>query len=268
MDHIKRFNWARKHIKALEDEVGEFLAAKPDPYSMGIAFDRHRSVYCARIYVNRAPPAERWSLMLSDAIHALRSTLDNLAFALCVSDLGRNLTQSEAQRVQFVIADSLAAFEKDRDKRREHLPISDRLWAGFERAQPYHGRHPGTTPYLTALRNLSNVDKHRRILVVAGGASDAGLSVHAADGSEWGIAGWRGVLVDKAEVFTFDIREPGGSLIPPEDHPPMHVKGHFTFDIHFEQSGWPGYGGNAMGFLRGAANHIEDNVFRWMERLL
>lgn len=265
MDHRKRLDWARHHIQALEDEIDTYLTAEPPPQAMTLSLDEERGRYTVKLYVKRAIPAERWSLMVSDAVHSLRSTLDNLAFALCTADLGRSLTQDEAQRVQFIIADSFEVFKKDRDRRRPHLPVSDRVWTGMERAQPYRGRHVGTIPYLTALRNISNVDKHRRILVVGEGATDAGIRVVTATGLEWGLSGWRGRLINETEMFSFTPSEIG--LLPTDYHIPMSVKGNLTFDIRFQQ-GWPGYASSAMGFLRGTAKHIEDNVFRWLEPLL
>lgn len=265
MDHRKRLDWAREHIKGLEEEIDVYLTAEPPPQAMTLSLDPQSGRYAVKMYVKRGIPAERWSLKVGDVIHSLRSSLDNLAYSLCVADLGRDLSQAEAERVQFIIADSPAIFQTQRDRRSPHLPISGKLWTGLERAQPYRGRHEGLTPFLTALRNISNVDKHRRILVVGEGATDAGIRVVTRSGNEFLVRGWRGPLIDNTEIFAFTAAELGLSV--EQQNLPMRVKGHLTFDIRF-QKGWPGYGGRVMGLLRGIANHIEDNIFRWLEPLL
>ena len=265
MDHRIRLDWARQHIQDIDREICSFLGS--GPYSMWIRYDEERARYAVRLRVCKEIPRQRWSLMAGDALHGLRSALDSLAFALCVSDLGREPLESEALRIQFVIADSPAHWEKERERRAKHLPISDKLWTAFERTQPYHRRQNGLRPYLLGIRDLSNHDKHRRINVVDEATTDAGVTVTDEIGNSMAVAGWRGRLIDKTDIVVFDVRDGAGNPLPRHAHPCMNVRGHLAFDVLF-QKGPPGRSAPVTGWLRGAADHIEHNIFRWLEPLL
>jgi hypothetical protein len=163
----------------------------------------------------------------------------------------------------------LQQWEDERKRRAPNVPISDKLWTALERAQPYHGRHPGLRPFLSAIRDLSNVDKHRRINVVAEGAANAGitLTLTGSDGPPVRIDGWRGPLVDKTEIANYVVIDESGAPVSEIDHAAVQVNGDLTLAIHFK-NGWPGFSGSVIPFLNGACLHLENNIFRWLEPFL
>ncbi|TQJ51842.1 hypothetical protein [Phycicoccus sp. SLBN-51] len=133
----------------------------------------------------KAPPPPRLPLMVGEAIHHLRSSLDNLIVLLADRSAGRRLTAKEASHLQFPITSTPDSFAKSK---RRLAGLSDDYINRIEEVQPYHlltyalGEAAGIPPErepLAELRELSNHDKHRRIHLVLHRAS--GLEVHHVD---------------------------------------------------------------------------------------
>lgn len=104
------------------------------------------------------PPLDDWSSLYGDAIHNLRSTLDNLAWGL-TSASGREPTHPK--RVAFPIVDRSGAWKKQSQCIAE-LPAAAR--SAIRNIQPFQRRGIDGTPHqdpLLLLKRLSNTDKHR-----------------------------------------------------------------------------------------------------------
>jgi hypothetical protein len=263
LDHRTKLSWAQAHLDALEAEVDAFLDG--DPYEVRLKYDRERAAYVATVYVHKSIPLERWGLMVGDIVHGTRSALDALMYSLWTADVGRKPTDDEVTRIQFIIADDPGFWEDER-KRRLRL-VGPRLQAALEGVQPYRRKRPQFRSFLSVVRDLSNIDKHRHILVVGEGTADAGITFTFPNGGIFRVAGWRGRLVNKTEIAVVDFRDADGTLVPRFQHPSMDVHAHLVFDIAFEQ-GWPAYSGPVLPGLRGCIAHIEHNIFRWLEPYL
>ena len=80
MDHplssaYAKLIWAEGHLKRLNEDTGVFL----DNQANGLFIEAEADGwYVVRLHVN--PVRRRWSLMLGDAIHSLRSALDHAAW--------------------------------------------------------------------------------------------------------------------------------------------------------------------------------------------
>lgn len=100
-------------------------------------------------------------LRLGEVVHHFRGGLDHLAWQLVPSTLRRQLHVRGRRNIQFPLAESHRNFTQQIGRR---LPgVSPHHIAIIERFQPYHRSVAGKTMRL--LRNLSDIDKHRIIVL-------------------------------------------------------------------------------------------------------
>jgi hypothetical protein len=115
----------------------------------------------------REQPPDDWPLIISDAVHNLRATLDNLAFHLAGRPAGKRGEQIEFPIVHPGRKGGRPVFDKAAKKKL--AGIHPDALAIIESVQPYHGlRRPRPNrskpwpPYpLSVLQYMSNFDKHR-----------------------------------------------------------------------------------------------------------
>lgn len=158
MDHRDKLVRATEHFQALKAAVLEYSGWNR---SVVPEYEASTRRYLARFKLLKPLP-RRWSLILGDAIHNVRSSLDALVFALASRHSGP-LSSQEAKDVQFVIADNAQEFGKQKARRLGRLsPAAQDL---IEAMQPYvpcswHGGNP-----LGAIRDLDNTNKHRHLII-------------------------------------------------------------------------------------------------------
>jgi len=161
-----RFRWTKEYLEAFEGEVRSYLDSKP--YSVEVHVNRERTEYTFRIRIRESPP-DHWPFVISDIVHNLRSTLDNLAFNLAGSPPGKR-----GESIQFPIIHPGRKGGRpvfDKVAKRELAGVHPDAIGIIEGVQPYHGlrgarppyRSPGPWPpyILSVLNHMSNVDKHR-----------------------------------------------------------------------------------------------------------
>lgn len=106
--------------------------------------------------IEREPPPDHWPLLAGEAIQNLRSALDHVVYAAA--------PKRRRSRTQFPIFDDVCEFQVKGLPRIQGVPAAMRTT--IEQAQPYHlpqrRRHA-----LAMLRDLSNLDKHRTLAVIA-----------------------------------------------------------------------------------------------------
>jgi len=103
------------------------------------------------------PPTDRWALLVGDCVHNLRSSLDNLAYALA---LVKRDPPSDPHGIGFPIFDDEAAFQMRAVRTLKQLP--DDAAALLTSVQPFHhGKETAKRVALRLLQYLSNNDKHR-----------------------------------------------------------------------------------------------------------
>jgi|SRR5687768_1255446 len=100
-------------------------------------------------------------LLIGEIVHNFRSCLDCLAWSLVISHK-YDLTEDQAQEIQFPMARSKESFLSQVDRRLPGVPDVQRTI--IESFQPYHSTEVGRA--MLYLRTLSNTDKHRIIVPV------------------------------------------------------------------------------------------------------
>jgi hypothetical protein len=171
-------------------------------------------------------------------------------------------SEKEATDIQFLICGTVAEFRK-REMRR-HGRIASAARAAIERLQPYHRtdltvRHP-----LSVLSDLSNLDKHRRPVVILTAATEAGVTI-TGRGVPPGtrVGGWHGPFKDRTEIALWAFPLSGGRMA----HPKVDVRGDLAIDIQFAEPG-KAVGGSVLGFLWLLHHHVRDIVFPTLEPFL
>jgi hypothetical protein len=157
---------AAEHIGSLEAEVASYLSARPahvtvEPHADGATFD-------LRLSIRQLPP-QRWSALIGDALHNIRSALDSRTFSIVMRYCTSPLTEAEQATVQFPITIGESTYERATRWHSRKAPAE--VVAAFARVQPWAEsegppdlikeaaqRHP-----LVTLQRLSNIDKHRAL---------------------------------------------------------------------------------------------------------
>ena len=122
-------------------------------------------------------PVERWQLLVGECVHNMRSTLDNLAFALARLRLDPPPVPG---KVSFPICTTKAAFRNGGKAGLMQLPVAAR--DRIAKLQPFNRDGSDGQPdrdQLVLLNWLSNVDKHRMPTVVAAAPTEISHEVSA-----------------------------------------------------------------------------------------
>ncbi len=151
---------AKAHIDTLRAEISETTEGE-----LNLPLRRqYEPEHAAVVWRIESVPEIRdsWGLLVGDALHNLRCALDHLWWQLALKHLGREPTKREAKKVQFPIVDASTAWSGHRFLKY----IDPEHAAKVEPMQPYHPAPPNSLNPLYALRELSNIDKHRVLHVI------------------------------------------------------------------------------------------------------
>jgi hypothetical protein len=263
MDHHAKLRWARKHLEALQDDMSRFMAATP--YEITVRFDQKRQHYIAALRAPKPFPRD-WSLRIGDILHNTRSALDSLAYALAAKNLGRPPSDAEADQIQFVIVDDAASWAAD--AARSLRQLSPGAAAKIEALQPYHRMTVRYGHPLSVLRDLTQIDRCRHIVLFAEAPGNAGVAIDG-PGVPPGtrVTGWRGRLVAGTEVAVLDVKDASGRRIPATRRAGLHASGPLSPEITYAD-GPPAYGGSVTGYIAALHTHILQDVFPVLDALL
>ncbi len=204
---------AEEHFTQLALEHARFLDRNPYRMLLEDDPDREGHAFLWRAKIIEPPPLERWSSLIGECAHALRSALDHTAYALVNS---KGMVSED--RPSFPILDDPGSWQSVHP---DKLPgVDPEALAQIERLQPYNGS-PGTE-VLANINQLDIIDKHRRL----------GLVSATVEGTRWGSIGADlddvetgiGPFVDGAVVGRF-------RLIPDVPDEKMHMQTNFEFGI-------------------------------------
>jgi hypothetical protein len=256
MDHQYKLEWARKHLDTLKASIQVFLNS--EPYIAIQKYDDEEGGYQARLDRQLEVPLD-WSLMVGDIIHNARSALDNLAYALAIKNSGP-LSDDDARDVQFVLYEKRPDDFFSRSLFRLGL-LSDVARTEIEKLQPYHRPDPAYRHPLAVLADLSNIDKHRHLILAVDTAQSASVSLEGS-GIEPGtrIGGYSGPLEDRTVIARWKL-----AGFPPNAK--VNMSAEISILITFPQ-GRPAWGGSIVGFLDALLDHIRDVVFPPLEAIL
>ena len=238
-----RVEWAREHIEQFIREADSFL--KTDPYSVVPEIHAQPRGYILRyrFKVDRQPPIGL-SLLTGDAIHNLRSTLDNLVW-----NLGQISGESPKSQLAFPVCIEEEWFKMKVLYTLKRLPIDAQ--ALIENLQPYNRRDDPQGHQVYILNRLWNDDKHETPPVVAGLQSGLGLGIRG--GGRVNIGSGRistGATDDGAEIMNFSM---------PDLQSITKLKPVFKVDVAFDKNG-PARGAIARKLLFDLYDFIRNEV--------
>lgn len=183
---------ANQHRETLAELVAGFRAG--DPYTLTPERTERADEVAYRLRILREAPADI-STVTGDGLHNLRSALDSLAYELAVHSTGRDLTvpeqavtgfpcvQNPRQYDRFFGVDVDGDSEADEARLMRGSIYTDRARKAMRVAQPFFWAEMGTDvsdadrrkryreefkwSQVRRLREMNNVDKHRRLNVMA-----------------------------------------------------------------------------------------------------
>ncbi len=152
---LKKIKRAQQHINDLNREVTEFLSRKPFQLRVSEKRDPHRRI----IYIKaKEPIPEIITMILGDAVHNLRSAIDQLAWGIVGSKA------KKPRQVGFPFVETAEALSSAIATRQMNV-APEKVIEEIHLLQPY----PSGNKYLHAVKSLDETDKHRNILIVATG---------------------------------------------------------------------------------------------------
>lgn len=160
--HLLRLGRAYHHLEALADVMQTFVDENRDRTAEEFEFD-DGSWWYVGYTVEWPDPSPEWGLLLGEAMHQFRSTLDNLVWTLVKTNNAK-----PSNTCAFPICSS----ETDWNKRVVHTRrsrdidpplkgIADEAFEAIHDRQPYKRGHDAKRHPLTKLNWLNNVDKHQ-----------------------------------------------------------------------------------------------------------
>jgi hypothetical protein len=157
---------AAEHAAAVEAAVYGFLHGTPSPFQITTRDHletRERSWWLELL---EEPPTVEWAGLAGEVLHNLRSALDHLAWALCVTHLPG---ETPPERTEFPIFHGPDAF--DNPERGGGLwkirGMSAEMKAAIRREQPFSiSPSAPKNQSLWLLQEMSNIDKHRNLNLV------------------------------------------------------------------------------------------------------
>jgi hypothetical protein len=255
-DHRTKLAWAREHLRTLHAAIDAFI--NDEAYEARVERRTNAHDYIVRFYVKKEIPAE-WSLIVGDIIHNARSALDNLTYALVLAHHGTP-TDKEVVNIQFLLADGQKDFA---DRAIKNLGLmSPDAQAAMQRLQPCYRQDKSVRHWLSVLRDLSNVDKHRHLILTYATAVKSSVDIKI-NGKPFGTVLGEdiGTLKNGAILAAGEIV--GGLPLDAE----VEMRANVSVQISFPNT-WPAWGGNVFYTLKTTCDFIEDNIFRWLEPLL
>lgn len=260
-----KLRWAREHHQRLRARFQEFISGATAPY-IELAFDPQRAAHIVKCHMPAPLPTE-WSLVVGDVVHNARSALDALTYELAEKNLGREPSEKEAKATQFVITDDEASWD---DQRKRWLKfVSEGARETMHSLQPFHPipKTGNPSPVLSILRDLSNVDKHRHLNVVAGFGDNYKVTLAGPGYGPDSVGTWRGELRDGLEIaaLRFMADDEAGTPLP---EIPADTKVDLVMDMIVMIGAGPNHGVNVDAALFSILWYIENDVFPRLEEHL
>jgi hypothetical protein len=251
MTHQTKLKRAEKHFDALERSIRHYIGLSP--YRLIGDYQDNGSRYAVRVHIDHAQPQD-WPELAGDCIHNLRAALDHMVWSLTMKTTN-GADPAKPRDTGFPICKSPGDFNS-----RRTLCIGQTTRDAqviIEKLQPYHGPYPANPNPLLVLKELDDIDKHRRLHFVGGIASEFQIQVRRASTDQYLVNTWAelGPLRDGADVFRADV---------PQFDPKVEVQVTVTFGIHFSKDG-PGLGFPVIYCLKSIRDYVRDVVFPPLE---
>lgn len=223
---FQKIDRSLEHLNTLNESVEGFFEEHGDRiYIVRGETNSQRTKHLLRPQLLVEFPLLYWGIIVGDAVHCLRSALDQLAYTLSLSPNGDT-------------AFPICTSEKDWVTKAPAMTwgIPKPLIAAIDQSQPYHRGDAANSHPLALLRGLSNTDKHREIPVTALIPSDAEFVVRSTKGiASYGRITLKSRIFEDGAVFAEVKIVPDDSGLEPE----MQMDGVLTFQIVFGRTGVP-----------------------------
>lgn len=217
---------AIEHLKTLEDEAREFGEQHGRPgFECVVEPNSQGTKVLVKIAKPVTFPEIEWGIIIGDAIHCLRSALDQLVAGLW--------TDPTNNRTRFPICKTEREWIVDAPGMYWSVPSA--YVAVFDRAQPYHRGDKANEHSLAILNALWNLDKHEAIPAMALTGKRISIEPSGAEG----FPGWeklkfrthpgralkQGTVLGEASYRDSDT----------EANAKVYVNAHVTVDVAFGQ---------------------------------
>jgi hypothetical protein len=209
---------AAQHIQSLKPELEQYFKSNPGKMVQQPHTVDNEAVFA---FVPQGPIPARFGLIIGDCLQNLRSSLDYLVWELV---LAANAQPTEKN--MFPICSSAELFE-DQIRRHRLDGVPQDAIAEIKSLQPYHLGQDLNKGILWVLDELTNINKHRRILLtnlMAGHAQRENVVMK--DGQLWYHAG-------PGPTPTFDSKTQFGPF--PIIDGKLHVDTQFIAVIAFDE---------------------------------
>jgi hypothetical protein len=174
-DFEAKLAWANVQTQRLE----QCLAIWRGLGGYGVVFEPQPNGRQHVMRLKAGIPPHAASLTLGDALHAMRSGLDQLAYALAEAGKGGPLNPKEAKDVEFPIFGERAMTAREEAGRIGLMPDGART--AIKRLQPHERGAGYVDDPLWHLHDLANLDRHRLLhttIAVFGGLGIGGDNLH------------------------------------------------------------------------------------------
>lgn len=200
----RKLDWASQHIENFGRTTKSWLGTDAYGFVPHTNAKTGRTVVRAKI---RKPPAPELALIIGDAVHALRATLDHLALELAIAFQRPQIVSTQLEETsEFVIigdADETRGSHRfDRAAGTKLQGINRDARKVIEGMQPYHRKAAYIEDPLWVIHELDRIDKHRRLNLT--GYAMGGVGIGGYIGSlHVEKVGHNGPVQDGTEVAAF-----------------------------------------------------------------
>lgn len=192
-----KIDWAEKHRGAINAEVAQYFQN-----SAGLIVAEVDAGLYGGVRGTYGPGIpESVPLMIGDCLQNLRSALDYLVWELCLA-----ANAEPGKDNAFPVCKSAEAF-KDSLKRKRLKGVPQDAIAAIERLQPYHSGAACELHRLAVLDDLTNINKHRRILLTRLEASVLDPVSVSNSYTGFGTGSTRDVNMDEGIVARIEFNE-------------------------------------------------------------
>lgn len=233
-----KIRMADSQLKLLDRKWGEYLRSEPRPYDFIVHINPETGGHTIYAEIVQEPSA-MLSVLVGDILHNLRSGLDHLAWELVKRAGGK-----PGRHTSFPICDTAERWRQEVEHRRrsgdKRSPLAgiepgSAIWRFIQAVQPYEGAIYADA--MTALRVLSNADKHRQLLI-------SGMFPDPNDFAA--LLHWNPEAVLREQKIFLGPDEPMKdgdkvaflSFDPAKPDPQLRVEGELAFDIAFSDRRW------------------------------
>ncbi len=149
-----KLNWAHSQFETLEYQLATWRTSG----GYGVIFDpqTNSGEYIIRLHAEDPPDA--LSLIIGDALHAMRSGLDHLAYALAAT-YTKPLPDSVRERIEFPIFGDRPMTARERSRKLGGLDPA--AVAAIDKLQPSERGNAYAQDALWTLYDLARIDRHR-----------------------------------------------------------------------------------------------------------